>query len=165
MIKFETSCGDITLELYPDEAPITVENFIKYVEDGFFDGTVFHRVIPGFVVQGGGFLPGLKQKETKEPIKNEAHNGLKNLRGTISMARTSDVNSATSQFFLNLVDNSNLDFWAKNPQGYGYCVFGKITEGLEVIDEIAKTETATVGFYQDVPVKDIFITKATIIKE
>lgn len=165
MVKFETSLGDIVIEMYPDEAPITVANFLKYVNDGFFDGTIFHRVIPGFVVQGGGFLPGMDQKKTNAPIKNEADNGLKNLRGTISMARTSDIDSATSQFFLNLVDNSNLDFRAKNTAGYGYCVFGKITEGLDVIDEIAKIKTTTKGFYQDVPTEDILIKKATVIED
>ncbi|MBN2736144.1 MAG: peptidyl-prolyl cis-trans isomerase [Spirochaetales bacterium] len=164
MVKFETTLGEIIIEMYPDKAPATVENFIKYVEQGFFDGTIFHRVIPGFVVQGGGFLPGLERKETMAPVKNEADNGLKNLRGTISMARTSDVNSATSQFFLNLVDNSNLDFVSKTPQGYGYCVFGKIIKGLEIIDEIAKIKTSSVGYYQDVPTKDIMIDKATIIE-
>lgn len=158
MVKFETSHGDITLELYPDEAPITVASFLQYVDDGYFDGTVFHRVIPNFVIQGGGFTMEMEQKETREKIKNEADNGLNNERGTLSMARTSAVDSATSQFFINLRANTSLDH---SESSFGYAVFAKVAEGMDVVDEIAKTETTTVGHYQDVPIEPIVINKAT----
>ncbi len=157
MVVFETSIGAFTIELYPDAAPITVENFLQYVDDGFFDGTVFHRVIPNFVIQGGGFTEAMKQKPTRAKIKNEADNGLKNLRGTLSMARTSDVNSATSQFFVNLADNAFLDHGARD---FGYAVFGKVIEGLDVVDAIAAVETGTRGGHQDVPLQPVVVRRA-----
>lgn len=158
MVKLETSHGDIVLEFFPKEAPITVSNFLQYVDDGYFDGTVFHRVITNFVIQGGGFTMEMEQKETREQIKNEADNGLNNERGTLSMARTSDIDSATSQFFVNLRDNTSLDHSEAN---FGYAVFAKVKEGMEVVDEIAQTETTTVGFHQDVPVEPIVVNKAS----
>lgn len=157
MVVFETSMGAFSIELYPDAAPITVENFLQYVDDGFFDGTVFHRVIPNFVIQGGGFTEGMKQKPTRAKIKNEAENGLKNLRGTLSMARTSDVNSATSQFFVNLADNAFLDHGTRD---FGYAVFGKVVEGLDVVDAIAAVETGTRGGHQDVPLQPVVVQRA-----
>jgi peptidyl-prolyl cis-trans isomerase A (cyclophilin A) len=157
MVRFSTSLGDITLELYPDEAPITVENFLQYVDDGFYDGTIFHRVIPGFVVQGGGMEEGLTRKETREPIKNEADNGLKNLRGTLSMARTQVVDSATSQFFINLKDNPFLDHGTRD---FGYAVFAKVIDGMDVVDQMAQVKTGNRGGHQDVPVEPIVLTKA-----
>lgn len=160
MVIFETTLGEITIELYDEEAPVTTKNFIEYVDSGFFDGTIFHRVIPGFMIQGGGFEPGLAKKETELPIKNEADNGLKNTRGTLSMARTNVVDSATSQFFINLVDNAFLDQRDSSDAGYGYAVFGKVIEGLEVIDKIATQQTASTNGFQDVPTEDIVIEKA-----
>jgi cyclophilin family peptidyl-prolyl cis-trans isomerase len=157
VVVFETSKGNFTIELYPNEAPVTVENFLQYVDDGHFDNTIFHRVIPGFVIQGGGFTPDMSQKPTRPPIKNEADNGLKNLHGTLSMARTSDVNSATSQFFINIADNDFLDHGSRD---FGYAVFGKIVEGLDVIDAIAVVETGNKGGHQDVPVEQIVVTAA-----
>ncbi len=157
MVVFETSKGNFTIELYPNEAPVTVENFLQYVDDGHFNNTIFHRVIPGFVIQGGGFTPDMSQKPTRPPIKNEADNGLKNLHGTLSMARTSDVNSATSQFFINIADNDFLDHGSRD---FGYAVFGKIVEGLDVIDAIAVVETGNKGGHQDVPVEQIVVTAA-----
>ncbi len=152
--------GDITIQLDPKNAPITTANFLAYVDKKFYDGTVFHRIIPGFVVQGGGFTAQMSEKETRLPIKNEATNGLHNLRGTISMARTNNPNSATSQFFLNLVDNSSkLDPGGVSPEGYA--VFGKITKGLDVIDKMAKVETTTMGPYSDVPAKAVILISAT----
>jgi len=163
MVKLETSHGDITLEFFPEEAPITVANFLQYVDDGYFDGTVFHRVIPNFVIQGGGFTMDMEQKETREKIKNEADNGLKNERGTLSMARTSEVDSATSQFFVNLKDNANLDH--AGDANFGYAVFAKVVEGMDVVDEIAKVETTSFGMHQDVPAEPIAIHKATRIEQ
>lgn len=160
MVIFETTLGVITIELYPKKAPVTVQNFLYYVESGFFDQTIFHRVVPGFVIQGGGFVAGLTQKETQPPIKNEATNGLRNTRGTLSMARTSVVDSATSQFFINLADNAFLDHRDTSDAGYGYAVFGKVAEGMEVVDAIAAQPTASGGGFRDVPTKDIVITKA-----
>jgi cyclophilin family peptidyl-prolyl cis-trans isomerase len=157
MVVFETSMGAFTIELYPEEAPITVENFLQYVDDGFFDGTVFHRVIPNFVIQGGGFTEAMKQKPTRATITNEADNGLKNLRGTLSMARTSDVNSATSQFFVNLADNAFLDHGARD---FGYAVFAKVVEGLEVVDAIAGVKTGSRGGHQDVPLDPVVVQRA-----
>lgn len=157
MVVFETSMGAFTIELYPEEAPITVENFLQYVDDGFFDGTVVHRVIPDFVIQGGGFTEAMKQKPTRASIKNEADNGLKNLRGTLSMARTSDVNSATSQFFVNLADNAFLDHGARD---FGYAVFAKVVEGLEVVDAIAAVRTGNRGGHQDVPLEPVVVHRA-----
>ena len=158
MIKFETTMGDIEIELYPDEAPLSTENFLAYVRSEFFTGTVFHRVIPGFMVQGGGFTTEMQNKPTEAPIRNEADNGLKNLRGTLSMARTSDPHSATSQFFINLVDNAFLNKSAGND---GYAVFGKVTVGMDVVDAMAKVETGRSGMHDDVPVEPIEITAAS----
>ena len=162
MVKLETSQGDITLEFFPEEAPITVTNFLQYVDEGYFDGTVIHRVIPNFVIQGGGFTMDMEQKETREKIKNEADNGLNNERGTLSMARTSEVDSATAQFFVNLRDNTSLDHSEAN---FGYAVFAKVVDGMDIVDEIAKTETATVGMHQDVPAEPIVVNKATQVEE
>jgi peptidyl-prolyl cis-trans isomerase B (cyclophilin B) len=155
-VVMQTSHGTIKIELYADEAPITVRNFLDYVADQFFDNTIFHRVIPGFMIQGGGFEPGMKQKKTKAAIKNESSNGLANKRGTLAMARTNDPNSATAQFFINAKDNAFLDK-AKAQDGVGYCVFGKVTEGMDVLDKIEKVKTATRGGHGDVPVTDIVI--------
>ena len=157
MIRFETSHGAFTVELFPKEAPVTVENFLKYVDDGFFDGTIFHRIVPGFVIQGGGLTADFGNKKTRAPISNEAKNGLKNTRGSLSMARTSDINSATSQFFVNLKDNAFLDH---GPRDYGYAVFGRVTEGLEVIDKIAAVTTGRRKGYTDAPLEDVVIVSA-----
>ncbi|MCL2590440.1 MAG: peptidylprolyl isomerase [Betaproteobacteria bacterium] len=161
-VKLHTNHGVITLELDAEKAPVTVENFLGYVTSGHYDNTIFHRVIDNFMVQGGGFEPGMKQKLTRNPISNEADNGLKNMRGTIAMARTDDPHSATAQFFINVADNSFLDFRAA-PQNWGYCVFGHVSDGLDVIDTIRKTVTGTKGFHQDVPKEDIVIERAEII--
>lgn len=163
-VKLQTTAGDITLELYPDKAPVTVKNFIQYVDAGHYDGTIFHRVIDGFMIQGGGYTENLTQKPTNEPIVNEANNGLKNKRGTIAMARTNVVDSATAQFFINVVDNSFLDFKGENPHEFGYCVFGKVVDGMDVVDKIKSVETQSQGPYQDLPVKPIKIVKAKIVK-
>jgi peptidyl-prolyl cis-trans isomerase A (cyclophilin A) len=157
MIKFETSHGNFTVELFAKEAPLSAENFEKYVSDQYFDGTIFHRIIPGFMVQGGGLTVEFANKETRASIKNEAKNGLKNVRGTLSMARTSDINSATSQFFVNLVDNAFLD---NGPRDYGYAVFGRVTEGMDVIDKIAAVKTGRRKGYQDAPLEDVVIISA-----
>jgi len=157
-IVFETSLGNFEVELFEKEAPISAKNFQDYVDDGFFDGLIFHRVIPGFMIQGGGFEPGMKQKKVKAPIKNEATNGLKNGRGTLAMARTNVVDSATAQFFVNLVDNEFLDH--AGPANYGYAVFGKVTSGMDVVDKIAKVATTNRGGHQNVPASDVVITKA-----
>jgi len=157
MIKFETSHGPFTVELFPKEAPATVENFLRYVDERFFDGTVFHRIVPGFVLQGGGLTADFRSKQTRAPIKNEAKNGLKNTRGTLSMARTSEINSATSQFFVNLSDNEFLDH---GPRDYGYAVFGRVTEGMDVIDKIARVSTGKRSGYQDAPLEDVVIVSA-----
>ena len=158
----ETSKGTITLELNAEKAPVTVENFVNYAKAGFYDGTIFHRVIDGFMIQGGGFTKDMNQKPTAEPIRNEAMNGLKNKRGTIAMARTMVVDSATSQFFINLVDNDFLDFTAPTPQGFGYAVFGEVTDGLEIVDQIGKVRTGFSGPHQNVPETPIVIKKVTI---
>ena len=157
MIRFETSHGAFTVELFPKEAPVTVENFLKYVDDGFFDGTIFHRIVPGFVIQGGGLTAEFANKKTRAAIRNEAKNGLKNTRGSLSMARTSDINSATSQFFVNLKDNGFLDH---GPRDYGYAVFGRVSDGMEVIDKIAGVGTGTRKGYQDAPLEDVVIVSA-----
>jgi cyclophilin family peptidyl-prolyl cis-trans isomerase len=162
MVRFETSLGDFTIELYQKEAPISVENFLRYVDDKHFDGTIFHRVIPGFVIQGGGLTSDMAQKKTRQPIRNEATNGLKNERGSLSMARTNDVNSATSQFFVNLKDN---DFLDHKPGSYGYAVFGRIVEGMDVVDKIAAVKTGSRKGHQDVPLEDVVVTKASRIAE
>ena len=161
-VTIETNKGTIKIELDAEKAPISVENFLDYVNDGFFDNTIFHRVIPNFMIQGGGFESGMNQKETKAQIKIEADNGLANDRGTIAMARTNDPNSATSQFFINLKDNAFLNHSSPTPQGWGYCVFGKVTEGMDVVDEIAKAQTGTVAGHGDVPLEDITMTKVTV---
>lgn len=160
-IVMETSLGTIRIELFDDKAPVSAANFRRYVQESFFDGLIFHRVIPGFVIQGGGFEPGMKMRRpTHPPIKNEADNGLKNLRGTLSMARTPQVNSATSQFFVNVVDNVALDHRGQLPGQYGYAVFGKVVEGMDVVDKIVAVPTTSVGRFQDVPKKDVVIIKA-----
>ncbi len=156
MIRFETTLGDFTIELFEKEAPGTIKNFLTYVDDEFFDGTIFHRIVPGFVIQGGGFTEDMSQKKTQPPIKNEADNGLKNERGTLSMARTSDVNSATSQFFVNLKDNDFLDHQHGN---FGYAVFARVTEGMGVIDKIAAVETGRRRGFDDVPVEPVIMTR------
>lgn len=163
MVKLQTNFGAITLELDAEKAPKTVENFLAYVKSGHYDNTVFHRVIGSFMIQGGGFEPGMKQKPVNAPIDNEAANGLKNKRGTIAMARTNDPHSATAQFFINVVDNDFLDFKSPSGNGWGYCVFGKVTEGLDVVDAIRKVKTGNKGFHSDVPVDDVIIEKAEII--
>jgi cyclophilin family peptidyl-prolyl cis-trans isomerase len=159
MIRFETSLGSFTVEVDAGSAPVSSENFLRYVDDGHFDGTVFHRVIPGFMIQGGGFKADMSQKPVRKPIANEAANGLRNRRGSLAMARTNDINSATAQFFVNLVDNDFLDH--TGPGNYGYAVFGKVTSGMEVIDQIAKVATTTRSGHQNVPAADVIITKAS----
>lgn len=157
MIKMTTNKGTIVIELDAEKAPITAENFIQYARDGFYNGTIFHRVIDGFMIQGGGMQPGMVEKETRAPIKNEADNGLKNERGTIAMARTPDPDSASSQFFINLKDNNFLNFSSPTADGWGYCVFGKVVEGMDVVDAIKDVETGSSGFHQDVPKEDVII--------
>jgi peptidyl-prolyl cis-trans isomerase B (cyclophilin B) len=164
MVKLHTNQGIITLQLDAEKAPQTVANFLDYVNSGFYSNTIFHRVIPNFMIQGGGFEAGLKQKATKAPIKNEAANGLKNDKYTIAMARTSDPHSATAQFFINTKDNGFLDYSAPNAQGYGYCVFGKVVEGMDVVDAIGITQTGFSNGMQDVPKQDVVITKAEVVK-
>jgi len=155
MIRFETGLGNFTIEFYEKEAPVTVANFLTYISDAFFDGTIFHRIVPGFVIQGGGFTEDMSQKKTLAPIKNEADNGLKNKRGSLSMARTNDINSATSQFFVNLKDNDFLD----NQRGnFGYAVFARVTEGMDVIDKIAAVKTGKRRGFDDVPVEAVVMT-------
>ena len=163
MIKLTTNHGVIALELNAEKAPKTVANFLAYVEAGHYDNTVFHRVIKNFMIQGGGFEPGMNQKPTNAPIENEAANGLKNKRGTIAMARTNDPHSATAQFFINVVDNDFLDFKAPSGSGWGYCVFGQVVEGLDVVEKIKAVRTGSKGFHQDVPMDDVIIEKAEII--
>lgn len=158
-IVMETSKGEIVLELYPDKAPLTVKNFINYVDAGFYKGTIFHRVIPGFMLQGGGFSQDMQKKPTLKPVKNEADNGLKNDRGTIAMARTQDPHSASSQFFINTVDNAFLNYKGRTKAGWGYAVFGKVIKGMEVVDAISKVETGTHERYRDVPKTPVVIIK------
>ena len=162
MIKLHTNFGVITLELDAEKAPESARNFLAYAEAGHYDNTVFHRVIPGFMVQGGGFEPGMKQKPCKAPIKNEADNGLKNVAYTVAMARTTDPHSATAQFFINVADNEFLNFKAPNGNGWGYCVFGKVVEGRDVVDKIKGVKTGSSGFHQDVPKEDVIIERAEI---
>ncbi len=162
MITLHTTYGDITLALDFDKAPITAANFKQYAEDGFYDGTIFHRVIDNFMVQGGGFTEDMSQKETREPIENEADNGLKNDAYTVAMARTMDPHSATAQFFINVKDNDFLNHTGKNAQGWGYCVFGKVTEGTEVVDKIRAVKTTMAGGHQDVPADPVIINKVTV---
>ena len=159
-VMIETSKGNITVELYPDKAPKTVENFLSYVDSKFYDGTIFHRVIPGFMVQGGGFQKGMVDKLTLSPIKNEAGNGLSNTKGTLAMARTNVVDSATAQFFINVADNPFLNHRDDSQQGFGYCVFGKVTDGMDVVEAIKSVPTHSVGYYEDVPVDDVVILSA-----
>jgi peptidyl-prolyl cis-trans isomerase B (cyclophilin B) len=160
MVILHTSMGDITLTLDADNAPATVENFLQYVRDGHYDNTVFHRVINGFMIQGGGFAPGMTQKPTRSPVANEAGNGLKNAKYSVAMARTSDPHSATAQFFINVADNAFLDHKGPSPQGWGYCVFGRVTQGTDIVDRIAGVATGSSGFHQDVPKEDVLIRKA-----
>ena len=161
-VRLHTTHGVIDLELDAEKAPRTVENFVTYVRDGHYDGTIFHRVIPGFMVQGGGFSADMSQKDTKDPIKNEATNGLKNDRGTLAMARTSVVDSATAQFFINVVDNDFLNHTAKNDRGWGYAVFGRVTSGMEVVDAIAGVPTGDRAGHQDVPIEPVKIVEVTV---
>jgi len=165
LVKLETSMGDITLELYPDKAPATVANFLQYVKDGFYNGTIFHRVIGTFMIQGGGFDAQMQQKPTRAPIKNEADNGLKNDKYTIAMARTNIPDSATAQFFINVADNTPLNHTAKTPQGWGYAVFGKVIKGQDVVDKIKAAPTTTKGMHQDVPVTPVVINKAVVVEK
>ena len=165
MVKLQTSMGDIVLELNPEKAPDTVANFLQYVKDGFYDGTIFHRVINGFMIQGGGMDAQMNQKTTQAPIKNEADNGLTNDAYTIAMARTAVPDSATAQFFINVVDNKNLNHTGKNPAGWGYAVFGKVVQGKDVVDKIKIVPTTTKGFHSDVPVEPVTIIKATVVEE
>ncbi len=162
-VVLETNMGEIVLELYPDKAPISVENFLAYVDSGFYDGTIFHRVIDNFMIQGGGFDKDLNRKETREPIFNEANNGLKNYRGTIAYARTNVINSATSQFFINVVDNHFLDYRDQSQQGYGYAVFGKVIQGMGVVDKIKQVKTGVQSGMQDVPVNPVIILSAKVL--
>lgn len=164
IVKIETNKGQIVIELNSEKAPISSENFLNYVRDGYYEQTIFHRVIPNFMIQGGGFTTEMAQKKTQGEIKNEADNGLKNLRGTLAMARTQVVDSASSQFFINLADNDFLNHQGKTPNGYGYAVFGQVTEGMNVVDEIAKVSTGNNGHHQDVP-KEAVIIEAMSIEE
>jgi cyclophilin family peptidyl-prolyl cis-trans isomerase len=162
-VELQTSQGKIVLELNDAKAPITVANFLKYAREGYYDGTIFHRVIDGFMIQGGGFTPSMEEKKTGQPIQNEARNGLKNQRGTIAMARRPDPHSATAQFFINHKDNSNLDYPAHD--GWGYAVFGKVTQGIEVVDKIAKTPTGNRGMHQNVPLEPIVIQSVKVLSD
>lgn len=164
MVVLETSLGTIKLELFADKAPKTVENFLNYVNDGFYDNTIFHRVINGFMIQGGGFEPGMEQKTTQSPVENEANNGVSNAVGTIAMARTMDPHSATAQFFINVSDNTFLNFQSETEQGWGYCAFGKVVEGMDVVEQIKAVKTGNAGFHQDVPVEDVIITSAKVVE-
>ena len=164
MIKLNTNHGTIVLELDAAKAPNTVANFLQYAKDGFYEGTIFHRVINGFMIQGGGMEPGMKEKQTRASIQNEANNGLPNARGTVAMARTPDPHSASAQFFINLADNDFLNFRAETPDGWGYCVFGKVTEGMDVVDKIKGVETGNKGHHQDVPVEDVVIESVEVVE-
>ena len=157
MVLIETSSGDILVELFPDEAPATVENFLRYVDEGFYANTIFHRVIKDFMIQGGGLTMRMEEKKTNPPVKNEADNGLKNLRGSLSMARTADPHSAAAQFFINTVDNPELDFTAPTTGEFGYCVFGQVVEGLDVVDKIAKARVKASGEHEALPVDSVVI--------
>ena len=163
MVKLHTNFGEITLELDAEKAPETVANFLAYVDSGFYNNTIFHRVIDGFMIQGGGFEPGMQQKPTGEAIENEANNGLKNERYTLAMARTQAPHSATAQFFINVADNGFLNHTAPTPQGWGYAVFGKVVSGTEIVDAIRKVQTGRKGFHDDVPVNDVVIEKAVAL--
>ncbi|MEO6986634.1 MAG: peptidylprolyl isomerase [Paralcaligenes sp.] len=163
-VKLHTNMGDMVIELDAEKAPKTVANFLSYVNEGFYDGTIFHRIISNFMVQGGGFEPGMKQKQTHAPVDNEANNGLKNDMYTLAMARTSDPHSATAQFFINVANNEFLNYTAPTPNGWGYTVFGKVVEGTDVVDKIKAVKTGNKGFHQDVPVEDVVIEKATVVE-
>ncbi|HTT07611.1 MAG TPA: peptidylprolyl isomerase [Gammaproteobacteria bacterium] len=162
-VRLQTSMGDIIVELYPDQAPKSVANFLAYVKSGFYDGTIFHRVIDGFMIQGGGFTADFEEKKTRAPIENEAGNGLQNTRGTIAMARTSDPHSASAQFFINVADNAFLNHTADTEQGWGYCVFGRVVEGMDTVDKIRKVPTGDRGPFGDVPQTAVLINKAALI--
>ena len=164
IVLIETSSGDILVELFTEQAPVTVKNFLKYVNEGFYKNTIFHRVIDGFMIQGGGLNIKMEEKQTDAPIENEASNGLKNIRGTIAMARTSEPHSATSQFFINTIDNDFLDYQSPDEDGYGYCVFGKVIEGMNVVDKIQKTKTHQVGIHSDVPKDIVLITNISLFE-
>jgi len=163
-VRVETNHGAFTIELNSEKAPKSVANFLSYVRDGFYDGTIFHRVIKDFMVQGGGMTADMEGKKTKRPVRNEADNGLKNLRGSVAMARTNDPHSATAQFFVNTVDNDFLNHSGKSPMGYGYCVFGMVTEGMETIDAIREVETGNSVHHQDVPTETVEITSAVVVE-
>ncbi|MDD8059168.1 MULTISPECIES: peptidylprolyl isomerase [Shewanella] len=162
MVTLHTNFGDITLQLDAEKAPLTVANFMKYVEDGFYDNTIFHRVIDGFMIQGGGFTEDMGQKRSNEAVKNEANNGLSNRKGTIAMARTSDPHSATAQFFININDNTFLDFKSETSQGWGYCVFGEVVEGIDVVEKIKAVATGNRGMHQDVPLEAVVINNVSV---
>lgn len=162
MVIFHTNYGDITIKTFDDKAPETVANFLAYCRAGFYDNTLFHRVIDNFMVQGGGFELGMKQKKSNAPIKNEADNGLKNHRGTLAMARTSDPHSATAQFFINVVDNDFLNYRSSTPEGWGYCVFGEVVDGMNVVDKIKSVPTETNGYHQDVPKDEVIVKNVTV---
>ena len=164
MVKIHTNYGVITLTLFADKAPITVANFLDYVKEGFYDNTIFHRVIDGFMIQGGGFEPGMGQKESKATIQNEANNGLVNALGTVAMARTNEPHSATAQFFINVGDNSFLNFKSESTDGWGYCVFAEVSEGMDVVEKIRAVATGNSGYHQDVPEEDVVIQKAEIVE-
>ena len=164
MVNIHTNYGVISLNLLADEAPITVENFLNYVKEGFYDNTIFHRVIDGFMVQGGGFEPGMTQKQTNANIKNEANNGVENKIGTVAMARTNEPHSASSQFFINVGDNAFLNFRAESGDGWGYCVFAEVSDGMDVVNKIKDVKTGNSGYHQDVPVEDVIIEKAEIVE-
>ena len=165
VVTFETTMGPIVIELFEEDAPITTKNFLDYANSGFYDGTLFHRVIPGFVIQGGGLEPGMQDKSGNPPIENEANNGQKNLKWSLSMARTNDPNSATSQFFINLENNPNLDHTSETPQGWGYAVFGTVIDGFETVEAVASVSTGSAGNHQDVPLEDITVQKTRVTKE
>ncbi|HGJ5889852.1 MAG TPA: peptidylprolyl isomerase B [Arsenophonus apicola] len=162
MVTFHTIFGDIVIKTFDEKSPITVKNFLDYCRDGFYDNTIFHRVINGFMIQGGGFEPGMQQKTTKDPIKNEANNELKNKRGTLAMARTNDPHSATAQFFINVVDNDFLNFRSEQHDGWGYCVFGEVVDGMDIVNKIKEVKTGRSGLHQDVPIEDVIIERVTV---
>ena len=165
MVVLHTTFGVIKLNLFADKAPLTVANFLSYVEDGFYDNTLFHRVIDGFMIQTGGFSAGMDEKQSKDSIKNEANNGLSNKKGTIAMARTMEPHSASAQFFINVADNTFLDFKNESTQGWGYCVFGEVVEGMDVVKRITSVKTGSYGYHQDVPTEEVLINKAEIVAE
>ncbi len=164
-VEIKTTLGTVVIELYPENAPKTVENFLQYVKDGFYDGTIFHRVIPGFMAQGGGFTRNMQEKPTRPAIRNEAGNGLRNANGTLAMARTADPHSATAQFFINVADNDFLDFKSPDDKGYGYAVFARVTSGMDVVQKMLQVPTATVGPHQNVPRQPIVIERARLLQE